>query len=153
MHCTLSAAQLKSQLIPYLQQFDIHMDSAYIWAHLSCLVGWIYCGEHKENLHQKTATNNIYLKMKEMYNKKDNMTPILTDQQKSEMNKLKQQCAPGATFLVQYGTIKFDYTANIITMEGLCITLLNPWRYIMCDIIPKLHPHILGPDKLIIVLE
>ena len=35
-------------------------------------------------------------------------------------------------------------------MEGLCITVLKPWKYVIRNIIPKLHPPILGPDKSII---
>ena len=89
MQCTISSAQLKICLIPCLQQLDIHMDSLYIWAHLPCLVGWIYCG-HNEFVHRMTTSEIIFGKMKEMYNiikksSNNTLTVKLTDQQKSEI--------------------------------------------------------------------
>ena len=83
MQCNISAAQLKSQLIPCLQQFDTCMDSTYTWARLPCLVGWIYCG-HNKFVHRKLASRIIIDKMVEMYHRKgkDTLTAKLSDQQK-----------------------------------------------------------------------
>ena len=41
----------------------------------------------------------------------------------------------------------------MITTEGLHITILNLWCYVMHDIIPKLQHPILGPDKIITSFE
>ena len=158
MQCTISAAQLKSCLIPCLQKHNTHMDSSYIWSRLPCLVWWIYC-RHNEFVHRITANEIIFDKMKEMYaaskkNGNDALSAKLTDQQKSEIEHLEHKGGiPTTTILVKSGSIRYKHNGTVITMEGLRIGALNPWQYVLHEIIAKLDPHLLGSDKTIIPLN
>ena len=93
--------------------------------------------------------------MKEMYQGKgkETLTIKLTDQQKGEIENLEKKATPHATLLVKYGTITFDYNGNTISMEGLRISVLNPWRLVLRDVLPKLDPHLLGENKSIIPFD
>ena len=87
-------------------------------------------------------------------NGNNSLTVKLTVQQKSEIEHLEHKGGmPTAMITVKCGNIRYKHNDTVITTEGLRISALNPWQFVLCELIAKIYPHLLGPDKTIIPFD